>query len=86
RHAGALYRQTEGAAYPLHEITSSGINLLRPDRPELGPRRLGELYGQENFGTIDIDWWAGEVTLSVRSMSGEPVREMTIPMAELRSG
>jgi alkaline phosphatase D len=62
RHAGAIYRRTEGVAYPLHEITSSGINMLRPDRPEPGPLRLGGLYGGENFGTIDIDWRAGEVT------------------------
>jgi alkaline phosphatase D len=83
RHAGALYRQTEGMAYPLYEITSSGINMLRPDRPEPGPHRLGELYGGENFGTIDIDWQAREITLSVRSMSGEPVREVTFSLAQL---
>jgi alkaline phosphatase D len=83
RHAGALYRRTDGVAYPLHEITSSGINMLRPDQPEPGPHRLGELYGGENFGTIDIDWQAGEVTLALRSMSGEPVRELTFPLSEL---
>jgi alkaline phosphatase D len=83
RHAGALYRRTEGVAYPLHEITSSGMNMLRPDQPEPDPPRLGELYGGENFGAIDIDWQAGEVTLSVRAMDGEPVREVSFSLAEL---
>ena len=41
---------------------------------EAGPLRLGQVYGAPNFGTIDIDWWAGRVTLSVRALNGEPVR------------
>jgi alkaline phosphatase D len=85
RHAGALYRRTEGVAYPLHEITSSGMNMLRPDRPEPGPLRLGELYGRENFGTIDIDWRAEKVTLSVRSMNGEPIRAAAVRSSRSRS-
>jgi alkaline phosphatase D len=86
RHAGALYRRTGGVAYPLYEITSSGMNMVRPDRPEPGPLRLGELHGAENFGTIDVDWRAAEITLSVRSMSGEPVREVAFPLSELTPG
>ena len=37
-----------------------------PAASEAGPLRLGALYGAANFGSIDIDWWAGEVTLCVR--------------------
>ena len=48
---------------------------------EAGPLRLGAVYGAENFGTVDIDWWAGEVRLALRSMNGAPVREVTIPLA-----
>ena len=48
-----------------------------------GPLRLGAVYGAANFGTVDIDWWAKDVRLSVRSMNGEPVRQVTIPLADL---
>jgi alkaline phosphatase D len=83
RHVGALYRLARNVSYPLTEITSSGINMTYAESREPGPLRLGAVYGAENFGTIDIDWWAGEVTLSIRSMNGEPIREVTIPMADL---
>jgi alkaline phosphatase D len=86
RHVGALYRLSEDVPYPLHEITASGINMTYAANREAGPLRLGALYGAENFGTIDIDWWAGTVTLAVRTMNGEPVRRVAIPLADLAAG
>ncbi len=83
RHVGALYRRDEGVPYPLYEITSSGLNMFYAAASEPGPLRLGADYGRENFGTIDIDWWAGQVTLSVRALNGEPVREVVIPLRAL---
>ena len=83
RHVGALYRRA-GGPYDLYEITSSGINMTYAGNRDAGPRRLGAVYGAENFGTIDVDWWAGEVRLAVRSMNGEAVREVAIPLAALR--
>jgi alkaline phosphatase D len=83
RHVGALYQRRAGAPYALYEITSSGINMVQPANSEPGPLRLGAVYGAPNFGTIDVDWWAGEVRVSVRSMNGEPVRQVIIPLAEL---
>jgi phosphodiesterase/alkaline phosphatase D-like protein len=83
RHIGALYRLTEDVPYPLYEITSSGLNMAYGSNHDIGPLRLGEVYGQDNFGTIEIDWQAGNVTLSVRGMEGEPERSVTIPIAEL---
>jgi alkaline phosphatase D len=69
--------------YGLYEITASGINMSYAASREPGPLRLGAVYGAPNFGTVDIDWWAGEVRLSVRGMNGEPVRQVTIPLAAL---
>ena len=83
RHVGALYRLDEGVPYPLYEITSSGLNMFYAAASEPGPLRLGAVYGRENFGTIDIDWWAGEVRLAVRALNGEPVREVRIPLKAL---
>ena len=84
RHVGGLYhRPAAAASYGLYEITSSGLNMSYPAVSEAGPLRLGAVYGAANFGTIDIDWWAGEVTLAVRSANGEPVRRQVVPLAEL---
>jgi hypothetical protein len=44
---------------------------------------VGPLYGGLNFGTVDIDWWAESVTLSVRSLNGEPVRQQRIDLTEI---
>jgi alkaline phosphatase D len=84
RHLGALYRETGGVPYPLVEITSSGLNRSFPNNREPGPNRLGAVYGAPNFGTVDIDWWEGRVTLSVRGVNGEPARRHTVMLDELR--
>ena len=83
RHVGALYQRHAEAPNGLYEITSSGINMTYAANREPGPLRLGAVYGAPNFGTIDVDWWAGEVRLSVRGMNGAPVRQVTVPLAEL---
>jgi alkaline phosphatase D len=85
RHVGALYQRRAGVPYGLYEITASGINMSYAGNREPGPRRLGAVYGAPNFGTVDVDWWAGEVRLSVRRMNGEPVRQVAIPLADLRA-
>jgi alkaline phosphatase D len=86
RHIGALYRQTDGVPYPLIEITSSGINQVFPANREAGPNRIGAVFGAANFGTIDVDWWEGSVTLSIRGMNGEPVRRLSVALQDLRPG
>jgi alkaline phosphatase D len=86
RHVGALYQRRAGAPYGLYEITASGINMSYAASREPGPLRLGAVYGAPNFGAVDVDWWAGAVRLSVRSMNGEPVREVTIALADLAPG
>lgn len=83
RHVGALYRLNEDVPYPFYEITSSGLNMAYAHNRDIGPLRLGEVYGQDNFGTIDIDWQAGEITLSIRNMIGLPVRSAIVPIAAL---
>ncbi len=86
RHVGALYRLSETVSYPLYEITASGLNMAYAHNRDMGPRRLGEVYGADNFGTIEIDWQAGEVTLAIHDLAGQPVRRATLPLALLTSG
>jgi alkaline phosphatase D len=80
RHVGGLYHRP-GEPEGLYEITSSGLNMAYAAVHEVGPLRLGQVYGAPNFGTIDIDWWAGRVILSVRALNGEPVRRTTFSLA-----
>jgi alkaline phosphatase D len=86
RHIGALYRETIGTPYPFMDITSSGINQVFAANREPGPNRLGAVYGAPNFGTADVDWWEGTVTLSLRNGAGEPVRRSIVRLGELRPG
>jgi alkaline phosphatase D len=83
RHIGALYREAPAGLYPITEATSSGINQNFAAAKEPGPNRLGELYAEVNFGTIDIDWSAGMVVLALRGVDGTVQRSATIKAADL---
>jgi alkaline phosphatase D len=84
RHLGAIYRETEGVAYPLLEVTSSGISRHFANSREPGPNRLGEVYGEANFGTIDIDWAARSVGLALRDLNANAVRRFDVELDALR--
>ena len=85
RHIGALYRESSGVPYPLLDATASGINQVFPGNREAGPNRLGAVYGAANFGTIDVDWWAGTVAVSLRNEAGEAVRRETLSLDRLKA-
>jgi alkaline phosphatase D len=84
RHIGALYREAPTGTPPLYEITSSGINKAYSAAREPGPNRLGALYAAPNFGIIDIDWWARQVTLALRDEGGTTQRSVTLAFDELQ--
>lgn len=86
RHIGALYEEREGTPYRLVEITSSGLTESFPGNREAGPNRLGAVWGDVNFGTLDIDWWRGSIALSLRSENGEVVRRERVDLRALRPG
>ncbi|EED33300.1 phosphodiesterase/alkaline phosphatase D [gamma proteobacterium NOR5-3] len=76
RHVAGFYERDIGLQRPLLEFTSSSLNnpISFPNRhntlSEQGPYRLGDLYGESNFGSLDIDWKAGVVELSLHDASG----------------
>lgn len=86
RHIGGIYRETNGTPYPLTEVTASGLTQYFAAANEAGPNRLGAVYGKPNFGTFDIDWWAGEVRMALRDEAGTPVRSHAIRLDELKPG
>jgi alkaline phosphatase D len=84
RHIGALYREAPPDMPPLYEATSSGINKAFSAAKEPGPNRLGALYAAPNFGVVDIDWWARQVTLALRDEGGTTQRSVALPFDELQ--
>lgn len=80
RHIGAIYKSELPGGDALHDITASGLTHAFAGADEIGPNRIGPLFGAPNFGTVDIDWWANAITLAVRSVNGEPVRVLRIDL------
>lgn len=82
RHRAALYRLDGRTPYPLHEITSSSLNLPRGGN-EPGPHRLGDFYNEANYGLVAVDWQRRTLSLQIKDMAGEPVRAVEVPLAAL---
>jgi alkaline phosphatase D len=82
RHVAGIYQRDIGARAPLVEFTSSALNntIPQPYRQrtlaEAGPRRMGALYGEANFGSLDIDWTGQRVALRLHAADGALQREL----------
>lgn len=93
RHMAGYYLSAPGGApYRIPELTSSSLNLpITGDEArasfadEPGPHRIGDLYLEPNFGTLEIDWDARTVALVVRDAGGGEVRREVWPIDELAS-
>ena len=84
RHIGALYTETRATPYPLHEMTSSGITHTWRTAAEAGPNRNGDLFTGLHYGTVDIDWSAAVLSLSIRDAGGRAQRTAVVPFNELK--
>ncbi len=83
RHAGAFYKTTlPGGNAPLWEVTASSLNFAfgkGDDRArEPDPARVGGFWGIPNFSTIDIDWAAKAVKISLRKDDGSVIEQQVI--------
>lgn len=81
RHAGAFYRQAHGRL-DLLEVTSSSLNAppRGPMRDTRMPPLVSELFIEENFGLIDIDWRARRATISLMARGGRELARQTRPI------
>lgn len=84
RHVGAIYREARATPYPLYELTSSGITHPWRDAQEAGPNRLGALFTELHYGTVEIDWEARNLQLHLKDLTGTPRRSQTIDLNELK--
>jgi alkaline phosphatase D len=75
RHLGEISRSDDsGLAYPLYDITSSGLthhvdfvyHLRCLFSPERNRYRVGTLFYEKNFGIVDVDWSTGSPVLSLQ--------------------
>lgn len=89
RHSAGLYVRTHGVPYPLLEITASSLNsplstMVDDIQQEPGSWRLGTNFYDANFGQLDIDWAAGELTASILDTSAQVVRSHTVRLDSLK--
>ncbi len=84
RHIGAIYRASDAAlAYPLHELTSSGVTHPWATAGEPGPNRVGPLVTVQHYGIVDIDFAARRLTLSLRGLRNQPLHQHAIAFGEI---
>ncbi|GAB5415313.1 MAG: hypothetical protein Cons2KO_29160 [Congregibacter sp.] len=82
RHIAGFYEQPTEDGATLLEFTSSALNnpigfpFRRFALAEAGPRRLGEPYGEANFGSIAIDWDAQSYVLELHDAKGQIVKQL----------
>lgn len=84
RHVAGLYRQEGLVGYPIYELTASALNRsTRETSDERSSNQLGDLYAPVNYALADIDWRGRTVSLQVKSLAGQVVRERTIAFSEI---
>lgn len=69
RHIAEISRlEHPGIAYPLYEITSSGLTHVskEPTVPEVNRHRVGEMVARLNYGLLSIDWRENQPRVEVR--------------------
>lgn len=79
--AGAVYKNESALAYPLFELSSSGLNAPAGSSPERAdPARTGKIVADANFGVVDIDWQARSINLELRDASGQLLQGQSLPL------
>lgn len=83
-----LPNQTDGGpAYPLYDVTSSGLNQNGFSQEENRYRaEKEEPFGKSNFGLIDIDWSQEDpsIDLQILDEEGKLVREAKTTLGQLK--
>ena len=89
RHRAGIYRETRGTPYPIHELTSSAINMGWPadtrmdDEP--GPQRIGPTFLQNNVGMVTLDWETRQVGFYILDGNDKTVLSHGFAMETLKA-
>lgn len=89
RHSAAIYKLPDFAPYPLVEMTTSSLNVpltsfVKNPVDEPGPHRLINPYYETNYGLIDIDWDAGQLSMKLMDGASQTIAEEIIPIDSLK--
>jgi alkaline phosphatase D len=83
-HWAELSLEERPGLYPIHDLTSSGLN---QGWPQLGanPNRIGDGYKHANAGLVEIDWSQPDprVRLRVLDVTGRAVIDFPLALSEL---
>jgi alkaline phosphatase D len=80
RHFAELSRLVQAGQPPLYDLTSSSLSRPFKSPNEENPLRVGEVYDDVNFGLLEIDWGARELTLQVRGEGNAVYIEERLPL------
>jgi alkaline phosphatase D len=64
----------------LYDLTSSSLNRPWRGASELNSHRVGDLYPRANFGLLEIDWAAMQMTLQIRDETGVVQIDARVPL------
>ncbi|MEM9235352.1 MAG: alkaline phosphatase D family protein [Verrucomicrobiota bacterium] len=85
-HFAEISRLSDGVAYPLTELTSSGMTHINEIYGAAPNRfRVGEPLVELNFGLVEIDWSRGSVRLAACDEAGNEVLSETVLMKTIRT-
>ncbi len=89
RHSAAIYKLPEFEPYPLYELTTSSLNIpltsfVKNPVDEPGPHRLTNPYYESNYGLIDIDWDAGQLSMKLMDEASQTIAEEIIRIDSLQ--
>ncbi len=85
RHSAAIYKLPDFEPYPLVEMTTSSLNIpltsfVKNPVDEPGPHRRINPYYETNYGLIDIDWDAGQLSMKLMDETSQIIAEEIIPI------
>ena len=88
RHLAELSRRDDVLGYPLYDLTASGLTHSYEGADEPNRHRVGPLYGQLNYGLMQIDWDAEptQIILQVRGRDDQVALADTLSLSDLQPG
>lgn len=85
-HAELSVLEGSAVGYPLHDLTSSSLNQPKAGPYEDNRHRVGSVLGRSNFGSVEVDWESGVVTLRIWDEHGVPRVDHSVLLASLAPG
>lgn len=84
RHTGFVYEERDVLPYAANELTASSLNVsFATESPERDARQIGAAFPPENYGAVEIDWEARQVSLILKDGEGQTARRNDIAFSDI---